>query len=57
MEFNFNIEKLLKVVSNQGLAYISGRDANKFNYEDFKNINFLLDKIGELSATVIIIFI
>ena len=51
------IEKLLKVVSNQGLAYISGRDANKFNYEDFKNINFLLDKIGELSATVIIIFI
>ena len=53
MEFNFNIERTLKNVSKEGVAYISGDDRNKYTYEELKNIHFLLDKIGELSAKVI----
>ena len=53
MEFNFNIERTLKNVSKEGVAYISGEDRNKYTYEELKNIHFLLDKIGELSANVI----
>ena len=53
MEFNFNIERTLKNVSKEGVAYISGEDRNKYTYEDLKNIQFLLDKRGELSANVI----
>ena len=57
MEFSFNIEKLLGGVTKQGVAFISGEDEHRYNYEDFKNINILLDKIGKLSAQVRIIFI
>ena len=52
MEFNFNIEKALGGVSRQGVAFISGEEENKYSSENLKNINFLLDKIGELSAHV-----
>ena len=57
MEFSFNIEKLLGGVSKQGVAFISGEDEHKYNYEDLRNINILLDKIGKLSAQVSTIFI
>ena len=52
MEFNFNIEKLLGPSTNQGVVFISGEDDNKYSYEDLKNINILLDKIGKYSAKV-----
>ena len=52
MEFNFNIEKLLGGTTNKGVAFISGEDELKYSYEDLKNINILLDKIGKLSAQV-----
>ena len=52
MEFNFNIEKLLGPASKQGIVFISGEDEFKYSYEDLKNINILLDKIGRLSAQV-----
>ena len=52
MEFNFNIEKLLGPASKQGIVFISGEDEFKYSYEDLKNINRLLDKIGKLSAQV-----
>ena len=52
MEFNFNIEKLLGPVTNQGIVFISGEDEKKYSYEDLKNINILLDKIGKYSAKV-----
>ena len=55
MEFSFNIEKTLGGVSMQGVAYISGENEHKYSNEDLKNINILLDKIGELSAHVRII--
>ena len=57
MEFSFNIEKLLGGVTKQGVAFISGEDENKYSKEKLNNINILLDKIGKLSAKVIIIFI
>ena len=52
MEFNFNIEKALGGVSKQGVAFISGEEENKYSRESLKNINYLLDTIGELSAHV-----
>lgn len=52
MEFNFNIEKALGGVSRQGVAFISGEEENKYSRESLKNINYLLDTIGELSAQV-----
>ena len=52
MEFNFNIEKLLGPASKQGIVFLSGEDELKYSYEDLKNINILLDKIGKLSAQV-----
>ena len=57
MEFSFNIEKILGGVSKEGVAFISGEDEHKYNYEDLRNINILLDKIGKLSAQVSTIFI
>ena len=57
MEFSFNIETLLGGVSKQGVAFISGEDENKYSYEDLRNINILLDKVGKLSAQVRIIYI
>ena len=54
MEFNFNIESTLKNISKEGVAFLSGEDHNKFTYEEINNIYYLLDKIGELSAIVII---
>ena len=57
MEFSFNIEKLLGGISKEGVAFISGEDEHKYNYEDLRNINILLDKIGKLSAQVSTIFI
>ena len=52
MEFNFNIQKTIKNVSSQGVAFISGEDRNKYTYEELQNIHHLLDKVGELSAIV-----
>ena len=52
MEFNFNIEKLLGPATKEGIVFISGEDENKYSYEDLKNINALLDKIGKYSAKV-----
>ena len=52
MEFNFNIQKTLKSVTRQGVAFISGKERNKYNYEELNNIYLLLDKVGELSANV-----
>jgi hypothetical protein len=34
------------------VVFISGEDENKYSYEDLKNINILLDKIGKYSAKV-----
>ena len=56
MEFDFNIEKILGVSKN-GVAFLSGNDQKKFTEKDFKNICFLLDKIGDLSAKVTIYFL
>ena len=53
MEFKFNIENTLKNISNQGVAFLSGEDRDKYNYEELQNIYYLLDKIGDLSAKVI----
>jgi hypothetical protein len=52
MEFSFNIERALGGVSRQGVAFISGEEENKYSRENLKNINYLLDTIGELSAHV-----
>ena len=52
MEFKFNIENNLKNISNQGVAFLSGEDRDKYNYEELQNIYYLLDKIGDLSAKV-----
>ena len=52
MEFSFNIEKLLGGISKQGVAFISGEDEHKYSYEDLRNIDLLLDKVGKLSAQV-----
>ena len=52
MEFNFNIEKLLGPATKEGIVFISGEDELKYSYEDLKNINILLDKIGKFSAQV-----
>jgi hypothetical protein len=52
MEFNFNIERALGGVSREGVAFISGEEENKYSRENLKNINYLLDTIGELSAHV-----
>ena len=52
MEFNFNIERALGGVSREGVAFISGKEKNKYSKENLENINFLLDTIGELSAHV-----
>ena len=52
MEFKFNIENTLKNISNQGVAFLSGEDRDKYNYEELQNIYYLLDKIGDLSAKV-----
>ena len=52
MEFNFNIEKLLGPATKEGIVFISGEDEFKYSYEQLKNINILLDKIGKLSAQV-----
>ena len=52
MEFNFNIEKLLGPANKQGVVFISGEDEFKYSYDQLKNINILLDKIGKLSAQV-----
>ena len=57
MEFSFNIEKLLGGVTKQGVALLSGEDENKYSYDDLRNINLLLDKIGKLSAKVRLIYI
>ena len=57
MEFSFNIETLLGGVSKQGVAFISGEDENKYSYENLRNINILLDKVGKLSAQVRLIYI
>ena len=57
MEFSFNIETLLGGVSKQGVAFISGEDENKYSYENLRNINILLDKVGKLSAQVRFIYI
>jgi hypothetical protein len=57
MEFSFNIEKLLGGVTKQGVAFLSGEEENKFDYEDLRNINILLDKIGKLSAQVRYLYI
>ena len=47
-----NIKKALGGVSRQGVAFISGEEENKYSRESLKNINYLLDTIGELSAQV-----
>ena len=52
MEFNFNIEKLLGPANKQGVVFISGEDEFKYSYDELKNINILLDKIGKYSAKV-----
>ena len=57
MEFSFNIEKLLGGVSKQGVAFISGENETKYKYEDLRNINTLLDKVGKLSAQVRLYYI
>ena len=52
MEFNFDIEKLLGPATKEGIVFISGENEFKYSYEELKNINILLDKIGKLSAQV-----
>ena len=55
MEFGLTIEKIL-VASKNGEVFLSGKDQDKFTNKDFKNICFLLDKIGDLSSKVNIYF-
>ena len=55
MEFGHTIEKIL-VASKNGEVFLSGKDQDKFTNKDFKNICFLLDKIGDLSSKVNIYF-
>jgi hypothetical protein len=52
MEFNFNIEKAIGNVSNNGICLIEGKDYQKYNKQTYSNLCYLLDTIGNLSAQV-----
>jgi hypothetical protein len=52
MEFNFNIEKAIGNISNNGICFLDGRNYQKYNKQTFSNLCFLLDTIGNLSAKV-----
>ena len=52
MEFNFNIEKAIGNVSNNGIGLIEGKDYQKYNKQTYSNLCYLLDTIGNLSAQV-----
>ncbi len=52
MEFNFNIEKVIGNVSNNGIGLIEGKDYQKYNKQTYSNLCYLLDTIGNLSAQV-----
>ena len=52
MEFNFDIEKAIGNVSNNGIGLIEGKDYQKYNKQTYSNLCYLLDTIGNLSAQV-----
>ena len=56
MEFHFNIEKTIGKVVGDGIVFLDGAASKDYSQEDFENICLLLDQVGTLSATVIIIY-
>ncbi len=57
MEFNFDIEKAIGNISENGIAFLDGRNYKQYNPQTYSNLRYLLDTIGNLSATVKNIFI
>ena len=41
MEFNFNIEKAIGNISNNGICFLDGRNYQKYNKQTFSNLCFL----------------
>ena len=56
MEFHFNIEKTIGKVVGDGIVFLDGAASTDYSQKDFENICLLLDQVGTLSATVIIIY-
>ena len=56
MEFHFNIEKTIGKVVGDGIVFLDGAASKDHSQKDFENICLLLDQVGTLSATVIIIY-
>ncbi len=56
MEFHFNIEKTIGKVVGDGIVFLDGAASKDYSQKDFENICLLLDQVGTLSATVIIIY-
>ena len=52
MEFNFDIEQTLKRKVGDGVYYIDGSSAARFNQREYMNVSHLLDEIGKRSAVV-----
>ncbi len=52
MEFNFNIEKAIGNISENGIVFLDGRNYKQYDSQTYINLRNLLDTIGELSAKV-----
>ena len=52
MEFNFNIEKAIGNISENGIVFLDGRNYKQYDNQTYINLRNLLDTIGELSAKV-----
>ena len=52
MEFNFDIEKAIGNISENGIVFLDGRNYKQYDSQTYINIRNLLDTIGELSAKV-----
>ena len=52
MEFNFDIEKAIGNISENGIVFLDGRNYKQYDSQTYINLRNLLDKIGELSAKV-----
>ena len=52
MEFNFDIEKAIGNISENGIVFLDGRNYKQYDSQTYINLRNLLDTIGELSAKV-----
>lgn len=53
MEFNFDVEKLLKP-NKSGIALLNADSEKLFNKVNLQNLNTILDNIGSCSAKVLL---